>query len=178
MMATRRKDSEEPLYKGDLSSFEGKMERVAKRFNATDLNYGVGRAEAWVEFRLKGQLYRFDHSAEKAAAHGIKLTRGTDAFAQIVISLEELARMAERGIYELQTWLAGMKALPAASSVPQCLKYMRFDTIPPTLDEVKARYRTLALTMHPDAGGSNEDWLRLQSSMEQATRYYAAGGVR
>lgn len=172
-MVRRKEEEPAPLYKGDMAFFEGKLERVMDRFGATDLNYGVGRSEAWVEFRLKGQLYRFDHSIEKAAARGIKLKKGTDAFAQLVLALEDLARLAERGIYELQTWLSGMKALPATVQVPSFLQFLRFEEIPASVEDVKDRYRTLALTMHPDAGGDPEDWHKLQNSMEQATRYFA-----
>ena len=166
-------------YSGNIGLYERKLDRVMERFGATDLNYDYGRQEAWVEFRLKGQLYRFDHSIEKAAAHGIKLARGTDAFAQIVLSLEDLARMAERGIYELQTWLAGMKALPIVAQVPTSLQFLGFAEIPASVEDVRARYKTLALTMHPDQGGSEEDWHRLQEAAEQATRFMTArSGVR
>ncbi|SHF53777.1 hypothetical protein SAMN02746089_02114 [Caldanaerobius fijiensis DSM 17918] len=41
--------------------------------------------------------------AWKVKSRGIKLVYGLDAFAQIVLSLEDLARMVERGIYDLQT---------------------------------------------------------------------------
>lgn len=160
-------------YSGNVTMYEAKMERIAERFGATDLNWGLGREEAWVEFRLKGQIYRFDHSMQKAAVRGIKLKRGTDAFAQLVLALEDLARLAERGIYELQTWLSGMKALPSTVQIPSFLQFLRFEEIPAGVEDVKDRYRTLALTMHPDAGGDAEDWHRLQQSMEQATRYYA-----
>ena len=49
----------------------------------------------------------------------IKMAYGSDCFAQIVLSLEDLARMAERGIYELQTWLSGMQYLPPPVVVPE-----------------------------------------------------------
>ena len=88
-------------------SYELKLERVIERMGATDYNYNWDRHGAWVEFRLKGQLYRFDHSVEKAQARGFKLTYGSDVFAQLVIALEDLARIAERGIYEIRTWLGG-----------------------------------------------------------------------
>ncbi|MDA8346954.1 MAG: J domain-containing protein [Thermaerobacter sp.] len=171
-MATKKGSGQTYAYSGNVALYVGKLERTTKRFGASDLKWGVGSDEAWVEFRLKGQLYRFDHSMQKAAARGIKLKRGTDAFAQLVLALEDLARLAERGIYELQTWLSGMKALPPVAQVPSFLQYLRFEEIPASLDDVKDRYRTLALDMHPDKGGNPEDWHKLADAMEQATRYY------
>ena len=34
-------------------------------------------------------------------------------FAQLVKTLEDIARMVERGIYDLSTWIEGMKTLPS-----------------------------------------------------------------
>jgi len=38
---------------------------------------------------------------EKERKNGISLSYGSDAFAQLVLSLEDIARMTERGIDEL-----------------------------------------------------------------------------
>lgn len=149
-------------------AYEAKLARVMERFGTENYNYNWDRHMAWVEFRLKGQLYRFDHSVEKATARGFKLTYGSDVFAQLVISLEDLARMAERGIYELQTWLAGMKFLPPPVEIPACLRALGFEEIPADAEEVKARFKTLAKQMHPDAGGSSEGFVRLQENAKKA----------
>lgn len=152
-------------------AYEAKLARVMERMGATDYNYNWDRHMAWVEFRLKGQLYRFDHSVEKAKARGFKLTYGSDIFAQLVISLEDLARMAERGIYELQTWLEGMKFLPPPVVVPEYFKALGFDGIPAGVEEVKARFKTLAKQVHPDGGGTDAAFVRLQEAARQAIEH-------
>lgn len=153
-------------------AYEAKLARVMERMGATEYNYNWDRHMAWVEFRLKsGQLYRFDHSVEKAQARGFKLTYGSDVFAQLVIALEDLARMAERGIYELQTWLEGMKFLPPPLVVPEYFKALGFEAIPQDVEEVKARFKTLAKQVHPDGGGSNEAFVQLQEAARQAIEH-------
>ena len=152
--------------------YERKLSRVMERLGVTDYNYNWDRHGAWVEFRLKGELYRFDHSVDKAQARGIDLRYGSDAFAQIVLSLEDLARMVERGIYELQTWVAGMKYLPPAVEVPSFFRALGFAEIPSGPEEVKARYRALAKVAHPDAGGKQEDFEALQRAAEQALKWF------
>lgn len=159
---------------GDASTYEAKLSRVMARMEAESYNYNFDRHGAWVEFRLKGQLYRFDHTREKAAERGFQLTYGSDCFAQIVLSLEDLARMAERGIYEIQTWLAGMKFLPPPEVLPDCLKQMGFVEIPVDVTEVKARFRTLAQKAHPDTGGSEEQFITLQNTAREAIAYMEA----
>ena len=154
--------------------YERKLELVMERMGAEECNYNFDRHGAWVEFRLKGQFYRFDHTREKAAALGIKLNYGSDCFAQIVLSLEDLARMAERGIYELQTWLAGMKYLPPPVMVPDCLRALGFEEIPAGIEDVKARFKGLAKKAHPDAGGTEARFIALQQAADQAIKYMEA----
>jgi hypothetical protein len=152
-------------------AYEAKLARVMERMGATEYNYNWDRRMAWVEFRLKGQLYRFDHSVEKAAARGFKLTYGSDVFAQLVISLEDLARMAERGIYELQTWLEGMKFLPPPVIVPEYFKALGFEIIPNDVEEVRARFKTLSKKAHPDGGGSSDEFIALQEASRKAIEH-------
>lgn len=163
-MATRKQYASPDAY-------EAKLARVMERMGATDYNYNWDRHMAWVEFRLKGQLYRFDHSVEKAKARGFKLTYGSDVFAQLVITLEDLARMAERGIYELQTWLDGMKFLPPPAVIPEYFKALGFEQIPADVEEVRARFKTLAKQTHPDGGGSDEQFIGLQEAAKKAIEH-------
>lgn len=149
-------------------NYERKLERIMKRFGAVEYDYNFDRHGAWVQFRMRGQLYRFEHTLEKAKGGPQPLTYGSDCFAQIVLALEDLARMAERGIYELSTWLEGMKLLPPPMVIPECFRILGFDTVPATTEEVRARYKELAKLLHPDAGGSNEDFKRINDAMQMA----------
>lgn len=151
--------------------YEKKLQRVMERMGVTDYNYDWGRHGAWIEFFYKGQLYRFDHSVEKARERGFNLTYGSDVFAQLVITLEDLARMAERGIYELQTWISGMKFLPPPTVLPECFKALGFTEIPADATEINTRFKTLAKQVHPDAGGSEEAFIALQNAARKAVDY-------
>ncbi|EPR12373.1 J domain-containing protein [Ruminiclostridium papyrosolvens] len=157
---------------GAAENYEAKLTRVMERLEIKEFNYDFSRHWSWVEFRYKGQLYRFDHSVEKAQSRGINLKYGSDAFAQIVLSLEDLARMVERGIYDLQTWVAGMKYLPPVIELPSFMKSLGFEQMPATEEDIKTRYKTLAKQLHPDAGGNDKDFIDLQQSAEQAIKYF------
>ena len=152
----------------DASEYEKKLARVMARLGATDVNWNWDRHGAWVEFRVDGELYRFEHTREKAEKRGIKLGYGSDCFAQIVLSLEDLARMSERGIYELRTWIAGMRCLPEAVKLPECLVRLGFSEMPADAGQVRSRYRQLARAMHPDAGGDASAFTKLHEAYEQA----------
>lgn len=156
----------------DPDTYERKLEKVMERFGVSEFSYNFDRFSCFIEFRYKGELYRFDHGVDNARARGNDLAYGSDAFAQLVLALEDLARMVERGIYDLQTWVAGLKYLPPVKEVPSFFQFLGFQAIPPGPEEVKARYRTLAKQMHPDNGGSNEDFINLQNASEQALKYF------
>jgi hypothetical protein len=154
--------------------YEKKLEKVMERLNANELNYNFDRHGCWIEFRYKGNLYRFDHSVAKAKSKGIDLRYGSDAFAQLVLALEDLARMAERGIYDLQTWIAGLLFLPPPTVIPEYFKFMGFTSIPADASEVRDRYRILAKQWHPDnkESGNEAQFKQLKEASEQALKHF------
>lgn len=156
----------------DPSYYEGKLDRVMERLGATEeYNYNFDRHQAWIEFRYRGQLYRFDLTVETAQEAGNKIHYGSDCFAQLVLGLEDLARLVERRIYDLQTWVAGMKYLPPVTELPECFRVLGFQEMPGGTVEVRARYKTLVKQYHPDAGGNAADLERIQAAGEQALKH-------
>ena len=123
-----------------------------------------------MSFNVGHDLYRFDHSIEKTAglAAEARLHYGTDCFCQIVLSLEDIARMTERGIYKLQQWIEGMKALPAGVTLPDFLVRLGFDHEPASEEEINEHWRPLAKQYHPDAGGNEVDFKRLEDDRQRA----------
>lgn len=163
--ATERGRSEKmPKQYAEPEAYEAKLEKVMGRLGVEQYDYNWTRFECWVSFKYKGALYRFSHSIENAKAHGSNVKYGSDVFAQVVLSLEDLARMVERGIYDLSTWVAGMKYLPAGEPLEPCFSGLGFIQRPSTEEEVKAQYRRMAKGMHPDGGGDSAAFIALQAN--------------
>ena len=158
--------------------YERKLAKVMERLGVEDWNYNWDRYQCWVQFRYKGELYRFDHSIERARQAGINLVYGSDVFAQVVLALEDLVRMVERGIYDLPRWVAGMKYLPPVTELPSFIRALGFTEMPSSVQEVRDRYRALAKQLHPDKGGSADDFAALQQAAEKAIQYLEAGSGR
>ena len=156
---------------GDAQNYEVKLEKVMGRLGVESYDYDWSRKECRVTFAYKGQQYRFSHSLDNAKAHGVDVTYGSDLFAQVVLSLEDLARMVERGIYDLSTWVAGMQCLPVPKKIPECFVILGFENIPKTVEEVKANCRKLKKVFHPDNGGSETDFVRLMEAENKALEY-------
>lgn len=158
----------------DAQSYEEKLEKVMRRLGVEKYDYDWSRRACWVEFWYRGQYYRFDHSVENAKAHGQDIQYGSDIFAQVVLTLEDIARMTERGIYELQTWISGLKALPAKEVLPECFAVLQFEQVP-SAERINERFRQLCKSCHPDTGGSEEMFRRLTEAKEQALAYLMKG---
>ena len=158
------------------ASYEAKLEKVMQRLNVEKYNYNWDRFSCWVEFYVNGQLYRFEHSVDNAKAHGCDIRYGSDVFAQVVLTLEDIARMTERGIYELQTWVAGLKALPKPKDIPKCLLIFGFSDIPNEM-ELRKRYREIVKHAHPDGGGDEEYFRQVQAAYEEAKNIVVQNGL-
>lgn len=158
----------------DPDHYESKLSGVMKRLGADQFDYDYSRRDCWVSFKRKGQWYRFEHSTANAKAHGIAVQFGSDCFAQVVLALEDLARMSERGIYELETWITGMKSLPPATVIPEAFAVLGFNALPSSPAEVKTRYRELARHAHPDTGGTEEQFKQINAAYEAALDHFIA----
>lgn len=156
--------------------YEKKLSTVMMRLGVSEFNYDWSRSACFIEFTYKGQLYRFDHTLEKASASGQKIRYVSDLFAQLVVTLEDIARMVERGIYDLSTWVSGMKALPEATrkNIPDCFRVLGYDSIPANVEDVRKRFHQLALTAHPDKGGSDEFFDAVNTAYNEAKTYFSS----
>lgn len=155
----------------DPQTYEAKLEKVMNRLSVESYDYDWSRRECWVSFVYKGQPYRFTHSLENAQAHGVNVKYGSDLFAQVVLSLEDLARMVERGIYDLSTWVAGMKYLPAPPLLPECFRVLGLEQFPESRDEINNAFREMAKVLHPDNGGDAGAFHALRQAQEDALAY-------
>lgn len=151
-------------------SYEKKLGRVMERFGIAkgDYDWNADRHGAHVWFRYKGEVYRFEYTVAQAKAKGEKLQYGSDAFARVVLTLEDLARMIEHGIYDLQTWVKGMRYLPPPIQYPVWVGVLGLEAYPKTAEEVTAQYRLQAKVVHPDAGGSQEEFVALNQAKDEA----------
>lgn len=159
-----------------VDQYAQKMHRVMERFGAELVGWNHDRHGAWIQFRYRDELYQFDHSVAKAQERGVNIRYGSDAFCQLVLSLEDLARMVERGIYDLSTWVSGMKMLPPVVEVPSFFKQLGFTELPSSTEDVRACYRSLAKELHPDAGGNEDDFRAIKQAAEQAVQWFATTG--
>jgi hypothetical protein len=179
--ATPRKGGAPKKRYPDTDAYERKLKTVMARLGASNLSYNWDRVgAAFVSFNVGREFYRFDHDVNKTAGLPAenRLYYGADCFCQIVLSLQDIARMTERRIYKLQTWIEGMKALPPGLEIPDFLMRLEFtDHFPDSENEIKAHFKQLAKRVHPDAGGDPEDFKRATADEEMALQWFKSKEV-
>jgi hypothetical protein len=158
------------IYAG--SGYEKKLKRVMERLGIEHYNHDWGRESAYVRFEHQGQWYSFEQSKEKSHAHDGKLELGSDCYAQIVLTLEALARATENGLYKIGAFLGDeLKMLPPAVEVPACFVRLGFTEMPESEAAVDEKFRRLTRVVHPDSGGDDKEMKALIEAREQAKAY-------
>ncbi len=155
------------------SFYEYKLEQVMRRLAVDSYNYNWDRWGCYVDFIYRGERYCFEHSVKKAKERGIELRSGSEAFIQLVLTFEDLARILERGVYGLEKWVQGMRhqSSSAEGEVPGYFKVLGFEEIPSGPEEVQRRYQVMMERL-PAEGTGNDDLQRLKEAADQALRYF------
>lgn len=168
----------QPRHYGDPADYERKLSRVMERFAVGRFNFNYDRHGAFVEFWRRDQYYRLEQTVERSqkSKSDARLHYGSDCFCQIVLALEDLARLSERGIYDLQVWIEGLRALPAGGTVPGYFLALGLDRVPESLDAVHQAYRSTAKRTHPDAGGTPEAFRAVQEAYARARGHFGQAG--
>jgi hypothetical protein len=169
--------TQKPRY-ADPSRYESLLKNIMKRLNVpeTDYDWDFSRQAAWIDFKRNGKYNRFEHSVQKAAQFGEKITNGADAFAQLVMTLGDLELAMRRGTYTFDMFVSSLPALPAPevdSPLPDWALDLGFRReMPRDLEQARASYRALAKVHHADAGGSHVEMAALNAAMEKAEKYF------
>ena len=160
---------------GDIDSYVQKLHNVMKRLSVDNYDYDWTKNSAYVKFFYKNQWYQFDHSTMKANASGkMHLIYGTDVFAQLVLALEDLSRMVERGIYDLSVWVSRMALIEQKEELPEHFRKLGFTGSDyPTANEAMRAYKLKAKELHPDSeNGSEEAFSELTEAYKKCMDYY------
>lgn len=93
----------------------------------------------------------------------------------IVRHLDALRSMERWGVGSLDQAFAGYAALPEEATGEPWWKTLGLAAPPATEGDIRAAYRDAARSAHPDAGGSQQAFVRVQRALEQGLA--AVGGA-
>ena len=158
---------------GTMSAIK-KLENAITRLGATDFDHGTSTgkndASAYVKFTYKGSIYRFEYSRSRAQYFGINIPQQKDIFIVLVNGIVDLARLAERGVFDFGQLIQGFKALEFIE-IPKWAVFMGFNSRPLNFQQVKERFNTLVKgAMNPET--NPDDYKQLQDFMKIAKQYF------
>ncbi|TDL32679.1 hypothetical protein E2R51_08335 [Jeotgalibacillus sp. S-D1] len=103
----------------EQSMCEKKLTIVMKQLKIDYFNFNWDRNSCYIEFNYHDSSYKLMHSIEKARKRGVVLRNGLECLIELTSSLEDLCVIIDRGTYNFETWIAGMKqSTPLQESAP------------------------------------------------------------
>ena len=164
-------------FKTSTMSAIKKLENAITRLGATDFDHGTSTgkndASAYVKFTYKGSAYKFEYSRSRAQYLGIIIPQQKDIFIVLVNGIVDLARLAERGVFDFGQLIQGFKSLEYIE-VPKWASFMGFNTRPMNFAMVKDRFNDLVKgAMNPNTNA--DDYRQLQDYMKIARQYFGVG---
>ena len=161
-------------FKTDTASAMKKLSNAVSRLGADDLDYGTSHtrdyATAYVKFSYKGNVYRFEYSKSRAAYFGINLPQQKDVMIVLINGIVDLARLAERGVFDFGQLIQGFRSLEYIE-VPKWAVFMGFNTRPLNFGQVREKFNSLVKgAMNPER--NPDDYRQLQEYMEIAKQYF------
>lgn len=162
-------------YKTDARTAIKHLQNAIARLEATEIHYDSihsmnGNASAWISFKYKGQKYKFEYSQATASYLGISIPDPKDVFVALVNGIIDLARVADRGIFDFGQIIQGFKAIEYIET-PWWATFMGFNSRPRNVTECEERYKQLVKgAMSPESNG--EDFRKLQEVRGIYRKYF------
>lgn len=131
----------------DVKYYQTKLDNIMKKIKITKYYQKFGKDYAFVSFKYKNKYYQINHSMEKANEN---IENGSDLFAEIVLTIEDLVHISERNICSFEDWLSNFEQKAGTYELPDCFKKLGFDgRYMPNKKNVDYKVNELAKVLDP-----------------------------
>lgn len=159
----------------DKNYYQSKLEKIMIKLKAEKYNYHWSDKDAYIRFKYKGKWYELKHTLENANKYRTsdnKLKYGSDIFAQLVLTLEDLQRMDEYNIYDLSDWLSKMQVY-FKNELPDCFQKLGFiGYVIPTEEQINTRFLEFMRVLKPENYfGDNDKYEELKEIKKECLKY-------
>ncbi|ASK61560.1 hypothetical protein CFK37_04910 [Virgibacillus phasianinus] len=110
----------------EQSVYEKKLMKVMKELKIENYHFNWDRTSCFIEFQYLEKSYKLEHSIEKAKRKGLILRNGLDCLMELTQSLEDLCGIINRGTYNFDAWIAGMKQSSSEQEMPEFEEEFQF----------------------------------------------------
>jgi hypothetical protein len=167
---------------GPEGQYETKLQNIMERLGVKDAwDWNCDRYGGIVWFEYQGHKVEFMYTVQQSKENAARQPQlkikpvefGSDAFAQLVLMIEDIERAHRKGIYNFLDFIPreAKTALPAAATIPEYFRMMGFDRIP-SKKEYEDRRKRIIQNDHPDKGGDEEHFKNLMTACDEAKVYF------
>lgn len=140
--------------------YERRLIKVMRELKVENYHFNWDRTSCLIEFHYLDDFYRLEHSIEGAKRNGLFLGNGLDCLMGLTQSLEDLCAIINRGTYNFETWIEGMKQSPSGQNMPEFQ------------EEFQIRYRSMSEQKLPNYNTEEYIPFETESSLGDTDRYH------
>ena len=163
----------------DYKFYQTKLINIMKKLNIDKYNYRFTDENAFINFKHGYSWYQLDHTIEKAKKSNAGITSGTDLFAELVLTLEELYHINERNIISFKKLFEPFELKAGTVDLPECFIKLGFDgRYLPLKKNIDYKYNELAKVLDPSKTqfGDEEKFLELVKTKQECYDYLESIG--
>lgn len=160
----------------DIQHYTNKLNNIMQKLDAQKFYYKWTKEDAYIKFKYKNKWYQLTHTIKDANKNRPKndlIEYGSDIFAQLVLTLENLLTIKEYNIKDLEFWISNLE-LKYDNSLPDCFKKIGFSTnLIPDQTLVNKKISELKNIFGPKAEFySKENYEKLLEIEKECNEYY------
>lgn len=164
---------EEKKY-ADHKFYQTKLSNIMKKLGIEKYKYQYTEDKAFINFKIGFSWYQINHTLKNAKINNPGITNGSDVFAELVLTMEDLLHISERNICDFKTWIAPFELKAGSIELPECFKKLGFDgRYMPSKKNVDYKFNDLAKVLDPskNAFGDAQKFEELLKMKEECYKF-------
>lgn len=160
----------------DMKFYENKLNNIMQKLDVQKFYYKWTKEDAYIKFKYKNKWYQFTHTldnANKTRPKNNLIVYGSDIFAQLVLTLENLCAINEYNICIFENWIKHIE-IKYDNEIPKCFSELGFkNNLIPKQSVVNNKISELKSIMGPCATFySKENYEKLLELEKECNEYY------
>lgn len=158
----------------DSKFYQNKLSNIMKKLNIEKYRYQYTDTTAFINFKIGYSWYQINHTLENAKKNSPGISNGTDVFAELVLTMEDLLHISERNISDFKTWVSPFELKAGSVELPECFAKLGFDgRYKPSKKNVDFKFNELAKVLDPQKNpfGDKEKFEELKRVKEECYSY-------
>ena len=159
----------------DIKFYENKLNNIMQKLDIQKFYYKWTKEDAYIKFKYKTKWYQLYHTIESANKNRAKnnlIVYGSDIFAQLVLTLENLCAINEYNICVFENWITNIE-LKYDNEIPECFSKLGFKSnLIPKQETVNNKILELKKILGPGAVFYTKEKYELLLELEKDCNEY------